>query len=453
MNRPTNIRLRFTLLYGAALVATVVLFSAGVYYFVQKLLFSQIDNHLRKDLATVVEYLRRDPAGLEKLARFGSVHYFRVQKNGRTLVSSNEWLESGLQYQRPAMASSPEPVSVINADNKPFRIISRQEQEDQLQYLITVAHEEGTYRRTLRTLGLIILLILPVSIAGSLAVGYLIAGRVLAPITAITQRAADISAENLSARLPVDGSDNELSRLAVVFNQTFTRLEESFERLRRFTADASHELRTPLTAIRSIGETALQQQPGALDCHETIGSILEETDRLVQTVEALLILSRADSQALERQPVDVGELVADVVDFLGVLAEEKSQRLHYLRNTDLTIAADPGVLRRAFLNLLDNAIKYSPQRGDITIALFRNEQGETLLDFVDCGPGIPDEEKERIFNRFYRLDAGRARTNGGTGLGLAIAKTAVEVHGGTITLLDAPSGGACFRISFPGSRS
>lgn len=449
MTRPTNIRLRFTLLYGAALVATVVLFSAGVYFFVQKLLIGQIDNHLRKDINTITEYLRRDPEGLEKLAQFGSIHYFRVQLNDKILLSSEEWMEDGLEQIIPQGNSAPEPRSIATSEKQLMRFLSRQEKEDQTSYLITVAHKEGEYRRTLHTLALIIMLILPVSIAASLAVGYFIAGRVLAPISAITRRAEAITADKLSERLPVDGSHDELNRLAVVFNQTFARLEASFEQLRRFTANASHELRTPLTAIRSIGETALRQQAGTFDCHETIGSILEETDRLSQTVESLLLLSRADNQALIKEPVEIGELVADVVEFLGVLAEEKEQKISFERSGKLSMAADPAVLRRAFLNLLDNAIKYSPNQGSINISLYRNANDVVCLDFTDSGPGIPDNAKEMVFNRFYRLDSGRSRQKGGTGLGLAIAKTAIEAHGGTISLLDAPSGGALFRISLP----
>lgn len=452
MIRPTNVRLRFTLLYCSALVATVLMFSAGVYFFVQKMLIGQVDNHLRKDLATITEYLIHDPAGLEKLARFGSIAYFRVQENGITLLASDEWLEEGLEQIVPPGNPAPEPRSIRAADKRRLRILSQQGPERATRFHVVAAHREGTYRDTLNTLGLIILLIIPVSVTLSLAVGYLIAGKVLAPISEITNRAKAITADNLSERLPTDGSDNELSRLAIVFNQTFARLEESFEQLRQFTADASHELRTPLTAIRSIGETALRQSSCVVDCRETIGSILEETDRLAQTVEALLLLSRSDSQALDKMPVEVGEMVADVVDFLSVLAEEKEQKIQFEQNTSLTIDADFGVLRRAFLNLLDNAIKYSPKQSIITISLYRNPDGDAFLDFADSGPGIPDGEKEQIFNRFYRLDSGRARSKGGAGLGLAIAKTAIEAHGGTITLLDAPGGGAIFRINFAGQQ-
>jgi len=451
MLRLSNVRLRFTLLYGAALVATVVLFSIGIYFFVQKMLLSQINNHLRKDMTTVSEYLLHDPAALQKLAQLGPVHHFRVRDGNRPLIASQEWLQSGLDPLLDGGNLAPSPRSIRTPDKRLYRVQSQLVTSGDHLYQLLVAHEESNYRRTLNTLALIILLVMPVSIVVSLLVGYLIAGRVLAPITSITAKAQEIGAENLSARLPVGDEDNEFSNLATVFNQTFSRLEDSFERLRRFTADASHELRTPLTAIRSIGETTLQHHAVSPECRETIGSMLEETDRLVQTVESLLLLSRADSSALQKEPIELGDLLADVVDFLSVLAEEKQQQIIYRRQTALNLPADPCMLRRAFLNMVDNAIKYSPEQSIITVQLYQDQTANTVLEISDQGPGIPDAEKEQVFDRFYRLDNGRSRERGGTGLGLSITRAAVEAHGGTLSIHTAPGGGALFRVLFPQS--
>lgn len=449
MPRLSNIRLRFTLLYGAALIATVLLFSSGIYFFVQQMLIGQINNHLRKDLLTLTGYLNHDPNGLQKLAEMGSVHLFRVRDGNRPLVASLEWQKAGLDAVLNDGDPAPTPQTISNQQKQLYRVQSQLVIRGEHFYQITVAHEKSSYRRTLNTLALIILLIMPVSIILSLAVGYLIAGRVLAPVTAITAKAQEISAENLSARLPVSTDNNEFSQLATIFNQTFSRLEGSFEQLRRFTSDASHELRTPLTAIRSIGETALQQQSVDPACRETIGSMLEETDRLVQTVESLLLLSRTDGSSLQKEPAEIGELLADVVEFLSVLAEEKQQQILFERRTDFMIPADRCMLRRAFLNLVDNAIKYSSEQTTIQVTLYRDSHDNTVVEVGDNGPGIPDAEKERIFDRFYRLDNGRSREMGGTGLGLSITKAAVEAHGGLVTILDNPGGGALFRVVFP----
>lgn len=446
--RLSNLRLKFTLLYGVALIVIVLLFSLGIYTFVQRLLISQIDNHLRRDLATVSEYLRNDPAGLQKLSNFGAVHLFRIRDGNRTLITSQEWVIAGLDKHVSGGDVAPSPILLDTSQKRLYRIQSSLLPLEEKLYQIVVAHEQSNYQRTLNTLALIIMLILPVSIALSLVVGYLIAGRVLAPVAAITAKAREINAENLAARLPVTNEDNEFNNLAQVFNQTFERLEDAFERLRSFTSDASHELRTPLTAIRSIGETALQQQRINPASAETIGSMLEETDRLVQTVESLLLLSRADSHALLKEPVEVGDLLADVVEFLSVLAEEKQQQIRFERQTTLQLEADSCMLRRAFLNLVDNAVKYSPEQAVIKVRIYSQADGFTVVEVADQGPGIPDQDKLRVFDRFYRIDNGRCRQKGGTGLGLAITRASVEAHGGEVSIHTNPDGGTLFRVRF-----
>jgi heavy metal sensor kinase len=448
MSRHSNVRIRFTLLYGAALMATVVFFSIVIYYFVQRSLIGQIDNHLRKDMVTVTEYIHHSPSELQDLSRFGPIHIFRVRNGNRPFITSHEWQKSGLDQLLDSNYLAPQPRTIRTTDKQYYRVQSQLVATGDSLFQVLIAHEEENYRRTLNTLALIILLILPGSVAISLAIGYLIAGRVLAPITAITRKAEAISADNLSERLPVGPANDEFSHLATVFNQTLTRLEESFERLRRFTADASHELRTPLTAIRSIGETALQQPSSSTDYPETIGSMLEETDRLAQTVESLLILSRTDSRALQKEPTEISDLLADVVEFLSVLAEEKHQQIIFERSTTLTIQADPCMLRRAFLNLLDNAIKYSPEQTTIQVKMYSGVDDATIIEIADKGPGIQADEQDRIFDRFYRIDNGRSRDKGGTGLGLSITKAAIEAHDGTISIENSPAGGTVFRVMF-----
>jgi heavy metal sensor kinase len=449
MNRLSSVRVRFTLFYGAALIFTLLLFAGGIYLYVQNTLIGQINNHLRKDLETVSDYLKHDIPSLHKLARLGPVDHFRVRDGNSPLIASQDWEKTAIDPYLAEGNPAPSPRTITAPDKRIYRVQSRIEAIDSKLYQIVVAHEETGYRRTLKALGLVIALILPILSLSSLLVGYMISGRVLTPISSITAKAQSISADNLSERLPVGDNDNEFSRLATVFNQTFTRLEGSFERLRRFTSDASHELRTPLTAIRSTGETALQHQNISQDCREVIGSMLEETDRLVQTVESLLLLSRADSDAIQKEPVELGDLLADVIEFLSVLAEEKHQQVVFERNCSHRLMADPCMLRRAFLNLVDNAIKYSPSETLITVRLFADNNSNSVVKISDQGPGIPEQDKERIFDRFYRLDSGRSRDNGGTGLGLSITKSAVEAHGGTITSLENPGGGTVFIVRFP----
>jgi signal transduction histidine kinase len=220
--------------------------------------------------------------------------------------------------------------------------------------------------------------------------------------------------------------------------------------MRHFTADASHELRTPLTAIRSVGEVGLRGRRDEAAYREIIGSMLEEVDRLALLVDRLLMLSRADTgkAKLSMDIVDVRLLAEEVADQLGVLAEEKEQSIQVRFETAPSWTGDRVVLRQALLNLVDNAIKYTPAGGSIEIRIAQTADG-TTIEVSDTGPGIPAELQSRIFDRFYRVDRARSRENGGTGLGLAIAKWAVEVNGGHLTLESAGGAGSRFRITLP----
>jgi heavy metal sensor kinase len=299
---------------------------------------------------------------------------------------------------------------------------------------ITIAREETALRQTLWTLAVILGMGIPCAIGLAIAGGYLLAGRVLAPVGAMAETARKITAESLSARLPVENPRDEFGRLAGVFNETLARLDTAFEQLRRFTADASHELRTPLTGMRSVGEVALQRSLTPQGYREVIGSMLEEVDRLTRLVESLLLLTRAEAGRipLARSVVNLGELVSGVADSLRILAEDKDQELTVDLVAHVTVECDAGVLRQGVINLLYNAIKYTPNKGVIHVAVKRSASGEATIDVQDTGPGIAAAHRARIFERFYRVDDARARETGGFGLGLAIARWAVEANGGRI---------------------
>jgi heavy metal sensor kinase len=445
-----SVRARFTFLYGMAMTATVVLLCGGIYFFVQRALMGQVENHLRKDFSTIGEYLKDDPAGLSKVADHGPILLFRVQEGMEPLVASENWISEKLgesiSNQHPERTS----FSMHAANGKQYRVLTGTATAGTHSYRITVAHHEDSVKQTRKTLALIILLTLPIAVAISLAIGYVIAGRVLAPITTITRKAEEISAENLSERLPIGETDDEFNRLATVFNQTFARIEDSFDRLRRFTADASHELRTPLAAIRSIGETAMHTPEEQLNSRETIGSILEESDRLRQLVDALLTLSRADAGEIgaRREAVDLAELARDTVDLMNVLAEEKHQSISITTHGTAIAKVDRASVRQAITNLLDNAIKYSPAESDILISIGVTNHNEAFVEIADSGIGIPEQDIQRIFDRFYRVDKGRSREVGGAGLGLSIAKWAVEINGGRIEVESTCNQGSIFRVVF-----
>jgi heavy metal sensor kinase len=292
---------------------------------------------------------------------------------------------------------------------------------------------------------------LPIALAVAALGGYSLARQALVPIEQMSAQAETISAERLGRRLQVDNPDDELGHLARVLNALLARLETSFEQLRRFTADASHELRTPLTAIRSVGEGTLRSPRVDPACREVIGSMLEEVERLTTLVDALLTLSRAEGGhvALKREPVALLDLTRDVASHLSVLAEDKRQQID-LRSDDALapVQVDRAVVREALINLLDNAIKYSPEGARILVRL-RGVNRHATVEITDEGPGIAPEHHERIFERFYRVDKARSREQGGAGLGLAIAKWAIDVHGGSIEVESRIGHGSTFRVVLP----
>jgi heavy metal sensor kinase len=301
----------------------------------------------------------------------------------------------------------------------------------------------------LREILIVLVLGLPVVVGLAGVGGYVLARRALAPIDQLGAEARRITAERLHERLSVPNAKDEIGRLAAVINDTLARLESSFGQLRRFTADASHELRTPLSVIRGIGEMGVRETRTPAEYKDAIGSMLEEVDRLTRLVDTLLRLSRGDAGTVRLSPdlVDLGQLARDAVSSLAILAEERKQRLSVDALENIRVSADRLVLRDAITNVIDNAIKYSPNGSTIQVRVGVDGH-EATLAVVDQGPGIAAEHRDRIFDRFYRIDEGRSREMGGTGLGLAIAKWSVEANGGRI-VVESGGGGSIFRIALP----
>lgn len=271
----------------------------------------------------------------------------------------------------------------------------------------------------------------------------------MAPLQRMAERAQDITAHRLSERLPIDNPHDELGRLASVFNDTLARLESSFQQMRRFTGNVSHELRTPLTAIRSVGEVELREPREAASYRRVIESMLEEADRLTSLVDRLLMVSRADhgDQSLALEPIDLGALADEVVTHLDVLAEEKQQSMLVEHVGHPRCRGDRITLRHAVINLVDNAIRYTPVGGQIRVRVSESS-AHAVLEVRDTGPGIPEEDQARLFDRLYR---GRDSAPGGSGLGLSIARWAVEANHGQLSYDQVNGSGSTFRITLPTS--
>jgi heavy metal sensor kinase len=436
--RHRSIRVRLTLWYTAALGAVLALYTGGVFAFLRHSLSADLDRGLADDREVAEQMLERTPAD-------GVGWRAEPHDEDDDAAVGGRWLEvlrpdGTLLYERP---------SKIPADAR-VRRLSASYTVDGLPVVIQVARSEEPLDRELRTLLLVMGAAFPLAIAIAGMGGYVLARRALAPLGRMADRARTITAERLGERLPVENPGDELGRLAAVFNDAFARLERSFEQLRRFTADASHELRTPLTAMRSVGEVGLRERRDAVAYREIIGSMLEETDRLGRLVEGLLTLSRADggNVLLRREDVDLAELVREVTGQLGVLAEEKRQSFAVDASGPVAAWVDRSVIRQALINLVDNAVKYTPPGGSVRISVRNGGPGPTV-EVTDTGSGIPPEHHDRVFDRFYRIDKARSRDLGGAGLGLSIARWAVEAHGGRIDLNSVEGRGSTFRITLP----
>ncbi len=291
--------------------------------------------------------------------------------------------------------------------------------------------------------------ILGVGLAATVGLGiasYFVARRELAPVREMAKLTRRLSVKAMNERLPVVNPHDDLGQLAIGFNETLERFENAYRDLDRLTADVSHELRTPLTAMRSVGEVALREQDPAL-LREALGSMLEEIGRMNQLINRLLLLARADNNEIpvQLEAALVNRVLLEVNDVLGRVAEEKQQRLQLECPDHLLAVFDPALLRLALMNLVQNAIRYSPPAKPILVrAALRDTTVE--IEVIDEGPGIAPEHQQKVFERFYRVDKARARAEGGVGLGLAIVKWAVERMGGAVELQSELERGCTFRL-------
>jgi heavy metal sensor kinase len=297
----------------------------------------------------------------------------------------------------------------------------------------------------------LLVLLVPAVLIFSIFGGWLLARASLRPVDELTRTAQDITASNLSRRLPVPNTNDEVGRLSETLNNMISRLESSFDQIRQFTADASHELRTPLTILTGELELALRTNKRPDEYQDILSSALTETLRLSRVVEYLLLLSRTDMGqiSLQLEPMNLTETLADLADATTVLGTPKHIYITYRHGQeDLIINADQAKLYQMLLNLVDNAVKYTPEGGLISITLHR-DGGFAEVRVRDTGIGISLEHQKKIFNRFYRVDKARSRELGGTGLGLSIVQWTVHAHGGTIVVESEPGQGSTFIVRLP----
>jgi heavy metal sensor kinase len=316
---------------------------------------------------------------------------------------------------------------------------------DLVQVAMPLRRTHQTLVRYVETL----LVLVPLGVVLSAVGGWMLARRALRPVDRMSQSALRISAEDLSRRLERRGTQDEIDRLADTLNAMLARLQAAFGEMQRFTADAAHELRTPLTALRGGIEIALRAERSPDEYRRVLTSSIEEVDQLIRLAEDLLLLSRSTiGLNTTRQPVDLEPICLEALE-LGVrLAKGKGVTVSMGATAPVVVLGDAGALRRALLNLVDNAVKYTPAGGTVVISLEGSPAGAALA-VEDTGIGIGPGDAERIFEPFVRLDAGRSRDTGGSGLGLAIARSIVAAHGGTLEVASRAGGGSRFTIRLP----
>jgi len=459
----STLRSRLALWYAVGGTTLVALFATTLYAFVAVRLARPLDHQLRQDLAEVERSL---------LATAGDSLRWQGSEiaRGPVDVTEHPWFElwderGGLVLRRwpftenrnlilppPNRLAAPGTISVfpvapdlrLRTLTVPFTMPGATGP-----WLLRLIRVHQPHADALPDLQLIIFVTLPVVVALLVAGGYFFTRRWLLPLDRMAAEAQRISAEDLRRRLPVANPHDELGRLAGVFNVTLDRLQNSFEALDRFVADASHELRTPLTTLRSVGEVGLRRGRSEEEYRDIIASMLEEAQRLQQLVERLLQLASAEGrgEALHPAPVVLDELLGACAQELGILAEQKNQRL-VVAEAGLRLRTDPVILRQALQNLIDNAIKYGPPDSEVRVSS-RAAPGGVLIEVADEGPGISEADRAHLTGRFFRTDRARARASGGFGLGLAITKAYLRALGGSLEHEARAPRGSIFRLRLP----
>jgi signal transduction histidine kinase len=352
-------------------------------------------------------------------------------------------------YLGLALSLRDEPVSQsVLVERVPVNDGSRTEVR---RYVPAGAFEDQVNKRTLRNLRTFSLGGLAALFVASLAVGWVIAGRVLAPIAHITSVAREIQARELSRRIELEGPDDELKRLADTFDSMLARLDLAFASQRRFVADASHELRTPLAIIKANLDLALTDAQATEESRATAAAVIRRAiDRMARLTDDLLALARLDAPAAAREPVALGAVLIDAREELAAAALVKGLEVEAAVEPGRIVHGDREVLKRAVTNLLDNAIRVAPEGSTVRLAHGEHE-GWAWLAVSDDGPGIAPEHRQSIFDRFWRADDGRARPGGGSGLGLAIVRQIADAHRGTVDVFSEPGAGATFVLWLPRS--
>jgi len=459
-----SIRFRLTVWYAGLLTLLLASFGGVIYFTLERFLERSLGDTVAKDAQTIGESWLRDvnksPPGYVAAE---IEEHFAPGITGR-FVRITRQSDGSVLYQ----SSAPESGAFDPKQVGPERIDASRLREEHLPdgkellifslpfsdragnpYLIETGAPYDQVERVLRGLLVSLGIAFPLIVGAAVGGGYLLMRNALRPMDKIATAAERITSRNLNERLPLVKTGDEVERLSGSLNRMMERLEGAFHHISRFSADAAHEIRTPLAIIRGELENALQTPGSTGELRETIGSALEEAERLSRIVEQLLEMSRleAGEMLVERTRFDFADMTRTTVDQMRLLAEEKNLQLRF-EGKPVQIEGDPLRLKQIVVNLVDNAIKYTPSGGTVSVSTFA-QNGNIVLEVADTGIGVPKDATSQIFDRFFRVDKARSRQLGGTGLGLAIVKSICTAYNGSVTVRSADGTGSVFRVELP----
>ncbi len=451
-----SIRARLALWYAAVLLGGLAMLGAGIWLMVSHSLRDSLDETLNEHAQGVITVLQSEnlperPRHLSEelneyvLAAPGGDLMEVRDSHGRSLVASKTVV------MPPADALHATMFGVQSTASRRYRTLITTTSVKGETYRILVATPLDPTEATLRRVRLLLLWASPAVLMLASLGGYWFSRSALSPVDEMTKAARSIGIQNLSQRLTEPATGDELQRLAETWNEMLARLEAAVKRLSQFTADASHELRTPIALIRTTAELTLRRERTTETYREALSQIVAESEKTAKLVEDLLLLARADAgrMSLPLERVELTPLVRDVYQQGQVLAEAKQLELSAdLPEEPVFVEANDPALRRMLLLLLDNALKYTPAGGHITLSVDRGPSSATIA-VRDTGVGIPQAALPHVFERFYRVDESRNRDAGGTGLGLSIAKWIAERHHASLDAESVVGEGSVFKIRFP----
>jgi heavy metal sensor kinase len=455
-----SIKFRFTLWYLLVLAVLLTALSVGIYFYLSRTLYENLDNSLELrsiEMRSIPQILESIWQGefQEELGEIVILYFYsgnqlvEVSLLGISIPLSQEFIYqamNGKSLFTTIEAAEGEGLRLLAA---PIHLnISGLPLSTQPGALI-IGRSTKQIDQTLHGLVRTLIIVVPLALALAAGGGIFLARRALKPVDKIARTAQKIGESDLSQRINVNTKD-ELGRLAATLNEMIGRLEKAFQRQKQFTSDASHELRTPLAVIEAESTLALQKERPSSDYQRSLEIISQESRQMSSLIDQLLTLARADAgkEQWNFTEVNLGKLITNLSTDVEVLCQEKGLSFPLGQTQDLVVKGDEARLRELFMNLLDNAIRYTPAPGTVSVS-FRRDGQMAVVAIMDTGVGIPAEDIPFIFERFYRVDKSRSHAEGGSGLGLAICRHIAEVHGGKIEVESQVGAGSTFSVWLP----